>query len=143
MYDPATNTWETKAPMSTARKQLTANTANGKIYAIGGSGATNNALNIVEEYDPLTNTWSNKATMPGVRTDLLSVSIGNEIYILGNNERVVQKYIPLTETWSFKSEIPEFSSSIFAVAESDGKIYAVGAGTDNAKTYEYDPLLDQ
>ena len=36
VYDPFTDTWETKAPMPTARHGLTASIANDKIYTVSG-----------------------------------------------------------------------------------------------------------
>ena len=52
-YDPATDTWTTKAPMPTARRSLSTSVVNGKIYAIGGKEATTGvAVARVEEYDP-------------------------------------------------------------------------------------------
>src|SRR4030042_1121234 len=36
VYDPATDSWETRASMPTARSQLVAETVGGKIYVIGG-----------------------------------------------------------------------------------------------------------
>ena len=36
VYDPATNTWETKTPMPTKRGGLQANVVDGKIYCISG-----------------------------------------------------------------------------------------------------------
>lgn len=51
-YDPATNTWSTKAPMSTVRNQYDVGVVNGKIYAIGGIDTTGKDLNSVEEYTP-------------------------------------------------------------------------------------------
>lgn len=51
-YDPATNTWSTKAPMIIVRRQYDVGVVNGKIYAIGGSDTTGKELNSVEEYTP-------------------------------------------------------------------------------------------
>lgn len=50
-YDPANNTWTTKASMSTARVGPAAAAVNGKIYAIGGYDNTGNPVATVEEYD--------------------------------------------------------------------------------------------
>jgi Kelch motif. len=66
VYDPATDTWETKTPMPTPRLSLEANTVNGKIYLVGGQtpgfyivdNDTSLALN--EEYDPIADTWAKK-----------------------------------------------------------------------------------
>ena len=37
IYDPATDKWETKASMPTARVGVTANVVDGKIYLLGGN----------------------------------------------------------------------------------------------------------
>ncbi|PYJ61740.1 MAG: hypothetical protein DME24_05770, partial [Verrucomicrobia bacterium] len=51
-YDPASNTWTTKAPMLTARYYLAAAEVGGKIYAIGGASSSGASLNVVEAYTP-------------------------------------------------------------------------------------------
>jgi hypothetical protein len=49
------DSWVTKVPMPTTRDNLGVAAVNGKIYAIGGAGATGfSSTN--EEYDPATNT---------------------------------------------------------------------------------------
>ncbi|MCW4045091.1 MAG: hypothetical protein NWE94_06200 [Candidatus Bathyarchaeota archaeon] len=56
VYDPATDAWETKAAMPTARSAVAAHVVDGKIYLIGGD--PNGLLN--EVYDPATDTWETK-----------------------------------------------------------------------------------
>ena len=58
VYDPATNKWESRKPMSVARNHAFAAAVNGKIYVIGGRtghafilSATN--TDVVEEYSPV------------------------------------------------------------------------------------------
>jgi len=71
VYDPATNTWESRSTMPTARNHAASGAVNGKIYVIGGrigaafiTRASN--VDIVEEYDPATDQWGSlKAPMPG------------------------------------------------------------------------------
>ena len=74
VYDPATNTWETRQTMPTARNHAFVGVVNNKIYVIGGrvgnafiTRASNTG--IVEEYDPATDQWGAlKASMPNPRS---------------------------------------------------------------------------
>jgi len=67
VYDPAANTWSTKAPMPTPRYLHAAAVVNGVLYAIGGH---NNAsvLDVFEAYDPATNSWTTMPPMPTARS---------------------------------------------------------------------------
>src|SRR2546430_15083113 len=64
-YDPATNSWTTKASMPTARNDLAVSADNGILYALGGtgSGGFRDARATAEAYDPPTNTWTTWASM--------------------------------------------------------------------------------
>ena len=74
VYDPATNTWESRNPMSVPRNHAFSGVVNGKIYVIGGRtghgfilSATN--TDVVEEYNPASNMWSiPKERMPTARS---------------------------------------------------------------------------
>ena len=74
VYDPATNTWESRRPMSVPRNHAFGGVVNGKIYVIGGRtghgfilSATN--TDVVEEYNPINDSWSvPKERMPTARS---------------------------------------------------------------------------
>src|SRR5262249_10045612 len=85
-YDPATNTWATKASMPTARSGLgVAAAPNGNLYAIGGAGSTG-FLTTAEEYDPATNTWATKAPMPTARDRLgVAAAPNGKLYATGGD----------------------------------------------------------
>ena len=99
-YDPAANTWTTKAPMPTVREVLAAAAAGGKIYAIGGFDNRGVDLNVVEEYDPAptSNTWTTKAPMLTTRSNLTAAEAGGKIYGIGGASgaplNVVEAYTP-------------------------------------------------
>jgi N-acetylneuraminic acid mutarotase len=82
-YDPATNSWTTKAPMPTAREFLAAGVINGKLYAVGGDELTGPFLNTVEAYDPATNTWTTEASMPTARSGFGASAVNGKLYALG------------------------------------------------------------
>ncbi|MHC4707177.1 MAG: Kelch repeat-containing protein [Planctomycetota bacterium] len=131
-YDPATDTWTTKAPMPTARGFLATGVVNGKIYAIGGATyAGGGTLSTVEEYDPATDTWTTKAPMPMARTTFLAASTVNGIiYVIGGARggstlSTVEAYDPATDTWTTKAPMPT-ARAFLATSAVNGKIYAIG-----------------
>ena len=54
VYDPANNTWDTKASMPHPRVLFEANVVNGKIYVMGGKtdGGQYSTVTLNEVYDP-------------------------------------------------------------------------------------------
>ncbi len=89
VYDPATNKWETRQPMSVPRNHAFSAAVNGKIYVIGGrtgQGFILTATNtdVVEEYDPLSDSWNApKERMPTARSGGVSGTDGRRIYVAG------------------------------------------------------------
>jgi len=61
-YDPATNTWQTKAAMPQAIRGHGATAINNKIYVLGGNTGT--YTDAVYIYDTNTNNWNSGPTMP-------------------------------------------------------------------------------
>jgi len=77
VYDPATDTWETKTPMPKATGWFIANVAYGKIYVMDYSGA-----NYV--YDPATDSWTSKAPVPAAAFGgYASAVLDGKIYVIG------------------------------------------------------------
>jgi N-acetylneuraminic acid mutarotase len=121
VYDPATNKWESRNPMSVARNHAFSGVVNGKIYVIGGRtghgfilSATN--TNVVEEYDPVSNMWSiPKERMPTARSGGASGTDGRRIYVAGGEVtttalvgayRAVEAYDPATNSWTALPSMP-------------------------------------
>ncbi len=116
VYDPASNTWETRQPMPTARNHAAAGMVNNKIYIIAGrigaafiTRASN--IGIVEEYDPATDQWGAlKASMPTPRSASAWGTYKGKIYVAGGEERsggpwqrtfrAVEAYDPATNRWA-------------------------------------------
>jgi len=114
VYDPATNTWQTRSTMPTARNHSAIGVVNNKIYVIGGRiGAgfitTASNVDIVEEYDPATDQWGVlKAPMPTARSAPAWGTYRGRIYVVGGETRnstlsatfrKVEAYEPATNTW--------------------------------------------
>ena len=141
-YDPATDTWTTKAPMATDRYNSRAVAVNNKIYVIGGLDYSG-ALAVVEEYDPLSDTWTTKTPMPIVRYAFGAAEYNNKIYVIGGVRasggitNSIEEYDPATDTWSEKTPLPTTASNLDCVAYS-GIIYAF----TQFNVYAYDPAND-
>lgn len=70
VYDPATNTWATKAPMPVPVRGAACAAIDGKIYVAGGSKTARDVPdydNTLQIYDTATDTWSTGPPMPTPR----------------------------------------------------------------------------
>jgi hypothetical protein len=139
VYDPATDSWETKTAMPTARYGLQANVIDGKIYLMGGVEERGynqgvQLLNITEVYDPSTDSWTTKSPMPNPE-GYVSAVVNNKIYIIGAG--LTQIYDPETDSWSNGAPSP-----INITAGGDNGIAAAAAATTGVmgskRIYVYD-----
>jgi len=117
VYDPATETWETKTPMPNATSAQ-ANVVDGKIYLIGGG--SNGTLN--QAYDPVTDSWTIKEPMPvaigidnpppNTLSTLVSAVVDDKIYVMSFKflwDKWTTKigiYNPRNDSWSIRESSP-------------------------------------
>ncbi len=169
VYDPVTNTWETKTPMPTPRNYLQANVVDGKIYLIGGqhqaelefpSGkVAEHSSNLTEVYDPETDTWTSMAAIPNTVYGYASVAANEKIYIISGwgvtspLSNLVQIFDPKTNSWSLGKPIPVPVNQAAAGATTGtmspkriyvigGRPYTTGGGEGSNITQIYDPETD-
>jgi hypothetical protein len=133
-YDPATDTWTTKAPMPTGRWALSTEVVDGKIYAMG-TGQIGGKT--VEEYDPATDTWTTKASML-VGNGYFGTCVDDGIiYTLGGASSYTTQYSrvftynPLTDEWSEKTAMSAARSAL-GTGVVNKKIYAIGGSTGSS-----------
>jgi N-acetylneuraminic acid mutarotase len=135
VYDAATNTWSTKAPMPTPLTNVGAAAIDGKLYVVGGqvetSPSTSEAVNALFVYDPIGNAWdATRAAMPTSRTWPLAVAIDGLLHVVGGlstgpTNLVHHAYDPRTNTWSTRADVPTMHSGGIAVTV-DGRLYIAG-----------------
>jgi N-acetylneuraminic acid mutarotase len=163
VYDPLTDTWETKKPMPTSRHKLEANVVNGRIYLIGGITDNYRSIHtsVNEVYDPATDSWTTKQQAPFAVDCYASAVVDNKICIMGGglgfNERARnitlnqisnQIYDAETDTWSLGASLP--TPTIYAAAcattgeMAPKRIYVIGGGFTNTSNAVrvYDPASD-
>jgi len=85
VYDIATDTWSTSAPMPTARSGIGAAVIDGKIYVIGGEGWVDESGRVVrtnEAYDPKSDRWVEETPMPIARHGFAKGVLDSKIYVV-------------------------------------------------------------
>jgi N-acetylneuraminic acid mutarotase len=160
VYDPATDTWETKASIPTPRHGTCANVVDGKIYVIGGAEATPYPGYVTsgknEVYDPETDTWTQKTSIPTPVNRAASAVVDGRIYVLGGRAGWIpagyydfnQVYDVKNDAWSTAAPVPVGVDAAAAGATmgeyAPRRIYVFGGFTEASYTPQnltqvYDP----
>jgi N-acetylneuraminic acid mutarotase len=88
VYDPATDSWTTAAPVNVPRSELAVVTMHGRIYAIGGfdrQGGQYSQFRVVEEYDPRDDYWRTVTALPAPRAAASAAVLNGEIFVFGGH----------------------------------------------------------
>jgi N-acetylneuraminic acid mutarotase len=140
VYDPANNTWTTKASIPTAVYGYASATINGKIYIIGGSNnptsSQNGALiDANQVYDPVTDNWSLAANLPtlsiyGVAAATEDYMAPSRLYVVGGYfgdafSSKTQIYNPSNNSWTEGTPLPA-PRAYLGLAVVNDILYAIG-----------------
>jgi N-acetylneuraminic acid mutarotase len=154
VYDPLTDTWETRTPMPTARMFLCANVVGGKIYLIGGSKPVNLndpsfVPNVNEVYDPETDSWASRTPPPVNVSFYASAVVDGKIYVIsgtGASGSLTQIYDPETDSWSYGAPIPTpvwgAAAGVTTGVSAPKRIYVLGGYPAFSSNQIYDPETD-
>ena len=137
IYDIATNTWSTGAPLPAA--QTGTNVAfDNKIYNFGGSPGPQTTTTI---YDIATNTWSAGAAMPVATYYGRAVTVGGFAYYVGGIgaavTNAVHRYDIATNTWTPMSPLQTRRTSEELMASPDGSMLFAVMGGDGGSSPAY------
>jgi N-acetylneuraminic acid mutarotase len=162
VYDPSTDTWDTKTSMPTPRENLCAGVVNGKIYLIGGNNISYPSWPTLsdknEVYDPKTDTWDTKEPIPNyfnfVIAQLTSAVIDDKIYVMSGvrhsgqfkdldpTEPFNKYYDPETDTWHSGKIMPTLVGYA-AAASTTGEFAPIRIHLLREDTHQiYDPETD-
>jgi len=158
VYDPATDSWESKTPMPTGRMSLSASAVDGKIYLIAGeTGGPSSIVALNEVYDVANDSWTTKKPIHYPVDSYASAVVDGKIYVISGFEGLyhgtlvdyTQIYDPTTDSWSMGASLPESLRDGAAGATTGTlapkRIYVIGGGPEMVAlnlTQVYDPEND-
>ena len=144
VYDPATKTWVTAAPMPTARDHAAGAVVDGRIYIAGGRP---HDLTLVQAYDPGANRWTTLPPLPLGRSAVAGASFDHRFVVLGGEhpaeqsvDSEVDAYDPGTRRWSRLPDLPSGRQGIGAAVVGD-TLYLPGGGPTGGGSRQSDTLL--
>lgn len=109
-YNPATNTWTSKAPKPTLVSSAPSAVYNGEIYVFGGKYTYDIApdtegpqvyYQVVEAYNPATNTWRSVTTMPQKLSGEAVAVVGSKVYLIGGMDPDLQQLRTTVQAYDF------------------------------------------
>jgi N-acetylneuraminic acid mutarotase len=103
IYDIATKTWSTAAPLAEPRGGGAAAVLNGRIHVIGGGNSRSTLANH-SEYDPAVNRWTERALLSRSKGSPAAVVLDGKLYSIGGRSGPrdfgdVEIYDPSTDSW--------------------------------------------
>ena len=135
--------WVTSAPFPEPEEELYGVSVNGKMYVIGGFGASGRpAPSMVYEYDAPADRWAKKKPIPVPVHHQAQAAYNGKIYVFGGCMRPLSgpgmngwepvdnawEYDPVADSWKALAPMP--GKRCAAIAEEvGGKIYVIGGVT--------------
>lgn len=153
-YDPATDKWQTLAPLPSPMGGISLAAVGGMIHVVGGRYmGEEGTLPVHLVYDPASNTWRQAAPLPTSRDHAGVFVVNGKIHLIGGrtgeatqNTAVHEIYDPATDKWSSAAPMPTARSSV-AFVEYHGMLVLAGGECKMGKTYDeveaYDPKGDR
>jgi Kelch motif/Galactose oxidase, central domain len=146
VYDVATGTWTSLAPMPTPRAYLTVVAGtDGFIYAIGGVNAAGQTVNTVEIYNPTYGTWRTGPSLLTARSHAAATLIYDDIILVAGGQDVNGTVLNTTEgyvlqlgAWTPGASMNTPRADFGIALGGDGYVHAVGgrSTTGSVKTFE-------
>jgi N-acetylneuraminic acid mutarotase len=115
VYDPATDTWATKAPLPVKTFAGASAVISGKLYVL--TPALVNGRPMLHRYDPATDRWTELASPPNDHSRPVGGMINGKFYVVGGEftgrepnfgqaSATLDVYDPATNRWTTKAPMP-------------------------------------
>jgi hypothetical protein len=150
VLDPAAGSWTKLASAADTREAAAHGFINGKLYAVGGWGASGSPDAKLEVYDPAGDTWSTGASAPKPYAGSGTAVLDGKLYMIGGcsanacGTTDASAYDPATDSWTAIAAYPE-PISWQSCAGIDSQLYCAGGfsgDSEVAHAYVYDPQGD-
>ncbi len=134
IYDIASNSWSSGAPMPRAQDSMAAGYYNGSVYLAGGGGA--GIYSQTWAYNVAANTWTTRTSAPDALYGTASGVINGHLYMVGgydtnsNYLNTTYDYDIAADSWSQRANLPT-EMYYAAGAVLNGKFYNIGGGGQN------------
>jgi len=155
VYDPATDTWASGAPLPVGAADYASAVVGNKIFVIGGRNYdySPSTFNLTQVYDTETDMWSYGASMYAAAKQIAGgattgIYAPKRIYVFGSltlqdgesiSTYITRVYNPETDSWSTGDSMPT-QRGHFSVAVVNDKLYVIGgqfATENNELSYVY------
>jgi N-acetylneuraminic acid mutarotase len=128
-YNPATDSWSSKAPAPTGGANVKVAVSNGILYAFGGDLGPSS----VAAYDASTDSWSTKGPLPIIRNQPGVAVLNGLIYLIGGFDQngyltANEVYDPSADAWSTDPQMPTARGDMVTGVVGN-TIYAIGGDT--------------
>src|SRR5215831_19030633 len=150
VYDPAQDSWSTRAPMPTPLSNAPNGVIDGKWYVAGGQPCCQNIATL-QIYDPLLDHWTTGPPMPDPSGGGAGGVINGELFVAGGMDAAdifpvatLRVFNPIANAWHSGPSMPAARAN-GAGAVVDGRLYFVGGGDASAlhnELYIYDPAVN-
>jgi N-acetylneuraminic acid mutarotase len=142
VYDLATRTWSSAAPLNSPRGGAAAVVLDGKIHVIGG-GNSRSTLVDHSEYDPAANNWTERAPLSRSKGSPAAVVFGGKLYSIGGRSGPsdfgdVEIYDTSTDHWIAGPPIEPRGTA--GAAAYCGTIYVFGGESQAKRATLYEVL---
>lgn len=142
-YDPATDKWQTLAPLPSPMGGISLAAVGGMIHVVGGRYmGEEGTLPVHLVYNPAGNSWHQAAPLTTSRDHAGVFVVGGKIHLIGGrtgeatqNTAVHEIYDPATDKWSSAAPMPTGRSSV-AFAEYHDMLVLAGGECKMGKTYD-------
>jgi N-acetylneuraminic acid mutarotase len=129
-YNPATDTWVSRALPPAHLSFPAGGVIDGKFYIVASTSSSLRPSPLYV-YEPVSNTWQEKASMSQSRASMVGAVLNGRLYMVGGNDvgseqpqPRLEVYNPMTNSWAIKTAL-RFGTTDGAAVGAAGKVYYI------------------